>query len=52
MKDKEAVENIPSDQIDELREAFDLFDKDGSKSISKDELRYVFKAMGFDYSDE
>ena len=40
------------EQLEELREAFDLFDKDGSKSISKAELRNVFKAMGQEYTDE
>ena len=52
IEDTKLVENLGQEQIDELREAFDLFDKDGSKSISKDELRHVFKAMGQDYSDE
>ena len=52
IEDTKLVENLGQEQLDELREAFDLFDKDGSKSISKDELRHVFKAMGQDYSDE
>ena len=37
--------------LTELREAFELFDKDNSKSISKEELKHVFKAMGQEYSD-
>ena len=52
IEDTKLVDNLSQEQLEELREAFDLFDKDGSKSISKDELRHVFKAMGQDYSDE
>jgi len=34
----------------ELRQAFELFDKDGSGSIDENELAYVMKAMGMNLS--
>lgn len=32
--------------VPELREAFSLFDKDGSGTISNDELEVVMKSLG------
>ncbi|KAJ3077201.1 hypothetical protein HDU98_006388 [Podochytrium sp. JEL0797] len=34
-------------QFDEIREVFDLFDTDGSRSIDPSELRIVMRALGF-----
>lgn len=39
-----------SDTESELREAFRIFDKDGSGTINADELRQVMKALGEDLS--
>lgn len=46
MSDKELLQQLSQDQIQELREAFELFDADNSQSISKQELKHVFKALG------
>ena len=35
----------------ELRQAFELFDKDGSGSIDKDELKAVMQSLGQDLSE-
>ena len=51
LTDAELVEDLSEQHLTELREAFELFDKDNSKSISKEELKHVFKAMGQEYSD-
>lgn len=40
-----------SDTDSELREAFNIFDRDGSGTINADELRQVMKALGEDLSD-
>ncbi|KAK8854260.1 hypothetical protein M9Y10_016819 [Tritrichomonas musculus] len=36
----------------ELREAFNLFDKDGSGTISKDEIRVTLRILGYNPTDE
>ncbi len=41
-----------SDKDAEIREAFNVFDKDGSGKISKDELRSIMKSLGEDLTDE
>ena len=51
LTDAELVDDLSEQHLTELREAFELFDKDNSKSISKEELKHVFKAMGQEYSD-
>ena len=38
---------LKQEQIDELKEAFDLFDADGSGQIDFRELKAAFKALGF-----
>ena len=37
---------LSPEMIDDLKEAFSLFDKDGSGSISADELYLVLKSQG------
>ena len=36
----------------ELRQAFKVFDRDGSGSIDTEELRHVMKSLGEDLTDE
>lgn len=41
-----------TDEEEELREAFKVFDKDGSGSISKSELKFVMENLGEKLSSE
>ena len=43
---------IPEWQMQELREAFDLFDPDGSGTIDTKELQVALRALGFDSKKE
>eukprot|EP00965_Chrysotila_dentata_P017195 570490-Pleurochrysis_carterae.AAC.1 len=43
---------IPEWQMQELREAFDLFDTDGSGTIETRELQVALRALGFDSKKE
>ena len=38
--------NLTDDQIDELKEAFSVFDKNGDGEISMNELETVMRALG------
>ena len=40
------------EQIEEIREAFNLFDTDGSGAIDYKELRSAMKALGFETNKE
>merc|ERR1712072_1489137 len=40
------------DQVEEIKEAFDLFDTDGSGSIDVNELKVAMKALGMDAKSE
>lgn len=42
----------PSDAEKELREAFKVFDRDNSGTISSEELRRVLSSLGEDLTDE
>ena len=46
------VKSFTDEQIDEIREAFNLFDSDGSGAINYKELKAAMKALGFDTSKE
>jgi calmodulin len=46
----QSVRELDTEQ--ELYNAFKVFDKDGSGTISSDELRNVLKSLGEDLSDE
>ncbi|KAK7201740.1 centrin [Novymonas esmeraldas] len=40
--------DLSKDQLEEIREAFDLFDTDGSGTIDVRELRIAMRALGFE----
>ena len=46
------VKSFTDEQIDEIREAFNLFDSDGSGAINYKELKAAMKALGFDTSKD
>merc|ERR1712178_257589 len=52
--DKRAAElkNLSDEQKQELREAFDLFDTDGSGAVDATELHTAMKALGFEPKKE
>merc|ERR1711975_195092 len=52
--DKRAAElkNLTDEQKQELREAFDLFDTDGSGAVDATELHTAMKALGFEPKKE
>ena len=41
-----AANQLSKEQVEELRQAFDLFDKDKGGSISTRELGFTMRAMG------
>ena len=43
--------DIPQDQLDEYKDAFDMFDKDKSGDISAKELASLFRSLGHKMSD-
>ena len=44
--------NLPENIINELKENFKMFDKDGSGTICSHELGYVMKANGAQFTEE
>ena len=48
---KKAIE-LTEDQKNEIREAFDLFDTDGSGTIDAKELKVAMRALGFEPNKE
>ncbi|KAL3816380.1 hypothetical protein ACHAXA_008350 [Cyclostephanos tholiformis] len=49
---KGAPPELTEDQKQEIREAFDLFDTDGSGTIDAKELKVAMRALGFEPSKE
>ena len=49
---KGAPPDLTEDQKQEIREAFDLFDTDGSGTIDAKELKVAMRALGFEPSKE
>mmetsp|Transcript_30153 Transcript_30153/g.72869 ORF Transcript_30153/g.72869 Transcript_30153/m.72869 type:complete len:160 (+) Transcript_30153:245-724(+) len=43
---------LTEDEIEELRQAFDLFDTDGSGTIDPKELRAAMQSLGFDAKNQ
>jgi centrin-1 len=46
-KGKQAAPKLDQEQIEELKEAFNLFDTDGSGNIDAKELKAAMRALGF-----
>jgi centrin-1 len=46
------VSTVTEEQKQEIREAFDLFDADGSGSIDAKELKVAMRALGFEPNKE
>ncbi|CAL9029341.1 unnamed protein product [Prunus brigantina] len=44
--------DLTDEQVEELKQAFDIFDKDGSGTITTDELRNVLTSLGQTPSEE
>ena len=40
------VNDIPDEFVEEIKQTFELFDRNGDKSIDRDELGEVFKSLG------
>ena len=51
-KKKQGVPELTEEQKSEIREAFDLFDTDGSGTIDIKEMKVALRALGFDTSKE
>lgn len=49
---KKNSQQLTPEQKEELKEAFDLFDTEGSGKIDARELKVVMKALGFDPTRE
>ena len=45
-------EFMPTDDAEQMRQAFAMIDKDGSGKISADELRQVMRSIGEKFTDD
>ena len=52
MNNRKTAQEITDEQMDEYREAFDLFDKDGDGTISTGELKNLLRCFGQVYTDD
>jgi len=43
---------LTEDEIEEIKEAFDLFDTDGSGSIDPKELKAAMQSLGFEAKNQ
>ena len=48
----ETMEDLTTEQIAELKEAFNEFDNDGSGTITTKELGYAMRAMGMNPTEQ
>ena len=46
------MDDIPDEFVEEIKQTFDLFDKDKSGSIDRQELGEVFQSLGQHYTDQ
>ena len=44
--------NLTPEQLSEMREAFDLFDRDGDETINTQEFKSLFKCFGLNLKEE
>jgi centrin-1 len=51
-KNRNSTQGLTDEQKQEIREAFDLFDTDGSGSIDAVELKVAMRALGFESKSE
>jgi centrin-1 len=49
---KKVAQELTAEQKQEIREAFDLFDTDGSGTIEAKDLKVAMRALGFDATKE
>ncbi|KAK3305871.1 uncharacterized protein B0T15DRAFT_213250 [Chaetomium strumarium] len=52
MASKSGSNTLPQDQIDQYKQVFEIFDKDGTGDITADELGNVMKELGLNPSEE
>ena len=48
VKESPSRNGLTEDEIEEIKEAFDLFDTDGSGTIDPKELRAAMQSLGFE----
>jgi len=46
------MDEIPEEFVEEIKQTFDLFDKDRSGAIDRHELGEVFKSLGQHYTEK
>ena len=51
-KQQQRRPGLTDDEVEELRQAFDLFDTDGSGTIDPKELRVAMQSLGFETKNQ
>lgn len=51
-KQQQRRTGLTDDEVEELRQAFDLFDTDGSETIDPKELRAAMQSLGFETKNQ
>ena len=51
-KQQQRRTGLTDDEVEELRQAFDLFDTDGSGTIDPKELRVAMQSLGFETKNQ
>ena len=46
------TDNIPDEFVEEIKQTFELFDRNGDKSIDREELGEVFRSLGQHYTEQ